>query len=158
MKLTELESLAEGLEEEAHLVVWQAAGRLEVVALGGETFEDAFPLPYHVQSAAAQAGMILNTTTAARLEIEKVPDDFWEELEEAQFGERLKVSVLGRAGSKYLEVYHAVSAGEEGTTERLDELKLTEGELFKVAHWIREQTLFDHRSGDVMLAILNRLS
>lgn len=158
MKYAELKSLEEGLAEEAHLVVWQGADRFEVVAIRGEGFEDAFPLPLDVQSAAAEAGMILDTTTAARLEIEKMPADFWEELEEKQFGERLKVSVLGRAGRKYLEIYHAVSLGDEDATGVLDGLKLTESELFKVAQWMREQTLFDHRSGDLIMKILTRLS
>jgi len=78
MKLPELESLAGGLEEEAHLVIWEEAGRLEVVAVKGDVFEDAFPLPFHVQSAAAEAEMILDTTTAARLEIEQMPEDFFD--------------------------------------------------------------------------------
>ena len=158
MKFPELETLAKGLEKEAHLVVWQGVDRLEVVALGGEIFEDAFPLPLYVQSAAAEAGMILDTTTAARLEIEKMPEDFWEGLEETKYGERLRVSVLGRAGRKYLEVYHAVSHGEGRPSGMLDELALTEEELFKVARWMRERALFDHRSGDVIMKILARLS
>ena len=158
MKLRELEPLAKGLEKEAHLVVWQGADRFEVVALGGEVFEDAFPLPLHVQAAAAEVGMLLDTTTAARLEIEKMPEDFWEGLEETRYGERLRVSVLGRAGRKYLEVYHAVSRGEGHSSEMLDELELTEGELLKVARWLREQALFDHRSGDVIMKILTGLA
>ena len=86
MRFPELEKLAEKLEEEAHLVVWEEAGRLEVVALRGEDFGDAFPLPIQVQSAAAEAEMILDTTTAARLEIGQMPEDFWEGLEEVSYG------------------------------------------------------------------------
>ncbi len=42
--------------------------------------------------------MILDTTTAARLEIEKMPEDFWDSLVEVCYGEFLRVSVLGRLG------------------------------------------------------------
>ncbi len=157
MKIPELERLAEGLEEAAHLVVWEAAGRIEVVALGGEAFEDAFPLPMTVQAAAAEVGMILDTTTAARLAIEQLPDDFWESLHEVEYGEQLRVSMLGRPGKKYLHVFHAVSAGEGHDLTLLEELELTESELFQVAKWMREQSLFDHHSGDVMMKILTRL-
>lgn len=157
MKLPELQSLAEELEEETHLVVWEGAGRLEVVALGGETFEDAFPLPIHVQAAAAEAKMILDTTTAARLEIEQLPDDFWEDLEEVAYSEQLRISMLGRSGQKYLSLYRAVREGADYDLEPVEALKLSEGELFKVSRWMREESLFDHQSGPVMMEILTRL-
>lgn len=157
MRIPELQKLAGELEDSAHLVVWEAVGRFEVVAVGDDGFKDAFPLPIHVQSAAADAGMILNTKTAARLEIEQLPEDFWEQLEETEYSELLKISFLGRPGRKYLEVFHAVSAGAEYDRTSLEEMKLNEVELLKVARWMREQKLFDHRSGDVMMEILTRM-
>ena len=157
MKIPELQKLAGHLEEPAHLVVWQTTDRFEVVAVGDDGFKDAFPLPFHVQSAAAEAGMILNTTTAVRLEIERLPEDFWEQLEEADYSERLKVSLLGRPGRKYLEVFHAVSAGAEYDLTSLKKVRLNEVELAKVARWMREKKLFDHRSGDVMMEILTQI-
>jgi hypothetical protein len=158
MKIPELQQLAEALEEPTHLVVWEEAGRIEVVALAGETFEDAFPLPLKVQSAAAEAGMILDTTTAARLELEQLPDDFWEALREVDYGGGLRVSMLGRPGQKYLRIFRAVRERECEDLTPLEELALTEGELLKVAQWMREQALFDHHSGDVMMEILTRVS
>lgn len=157
MMNSELQKLGEQLEAPAHLVVWEAAGRFEVVAVEDGGFNDAFPLPLHVQSAAAEAGMILNTTTAARLEIEQLPEDFWEQLAETGYGDLLTVSVLGRSGCKYLEVFHAVSAGGNYDRTGLKEMKLEEGELLKVVRWMREQKLFDHRSGDVMMEILTQI-
>ncbi|MFT6180720.1 MAG: hypothetical protein ACI9NQ_000674 [Paracoccaceae bacterium] len=157
MKLPELQNLSEGLEEEAHLVVWEGAGRLEIVALRGEIFEDAFPLPIHVQAAAAEAEMILDTTTAARLALEQLPDDFWEDLREVTYGERLRVSMLGRAGQKYLFLYRAVREGADHDLAPIQEMALTELELFKVSRWMREESLFDHQSGDAMMTILTRL-
>jgi len=157
MKIPELQQLAEVLQEPAHLVVWEAAGRIEIVALAGEIFEDAFPLPLEVQSAAAEAGMILDTTTAARLELEQLPDDFWEALREVDYGGGLRVSMLGRSGQKYLQVFRAVREGKSEDMTLLEELALTEGELFKVARWMREQALFDHHNGDVMMKILTQL-
>ena len=157
MKLPEMQSLAGELEEDAHLVLWEEAGRLEVVALKDEVFVDAFPLPFHVQAAAAEAEMILDTTTAARLEIEKMPEDFWEGLEEFRYGDRLRVSMLGRSGKKYLSLYRAVCGGPEHDLKPTEALELRADELFKVSLWMREESLFDHKSGDVIMKILNRL-
>ncbi len=157
MQAPDFEKLAENLEEEAHLVVWEEKGRLEVVALRGEGFEDAFPLPIPVQAAAAEAEMILDTSTAARLEIEKIPEDFWEGLAEVNYGERLVVSILGRSGRKYLALYRAVREGEGYDFGELEALELSEGELLKVSRWMREESLFDHQRGDVMMEILTRL-
>jgi hypothetical protein len=36
-------------------------------------------------------------------------------------------------------------------------MALTELELFKVSRWMREESLFDHQSGDAMMTILTRL-
>ncbi|MFT6864668.1 MAG: hypothetical protein ACJAVK_003236 [Akkermansiaceae bacterium] len=155
--IPELQKLAKELEEPAHLVVWKRGDRFEVVAVKGDDFEDAFPLPMNVQSAAAEAEMILDTTTAARLEIEQMPEDFWESLVEVCYGEFLQVSILGRAGQKYLQVYHAVKAGEGHDLAPLEQLALTEGELLKVAKWIREHALFDHKKGAVIMEVLTRL-
>lgn len=157
MKLPEMEKLAEKLEEEAQLVVWEEAGRLEVVAVRGTGFEDAFPLPIHVQGAAAEAEMILDTSTAVRLEIEKLPADCWEGLEEFRYGEHLVVWVLGRSGKKYLSLYRAVREGEGTDFGKLKALELSEGELLKVSRWMREESLFDHQSGDVMMKIFTQL-
>ena len=157
MKLPALEKLGGKLEEPAHLVVWEDAGRIEVIAVAGESFQDAFPLPLHVQAAAAEAEMILDTTTAARLEIDKLPKDFWEGLEEIDYSETLRVSFLGRPGQKYLHLYRAVRKGDGEDLAPLKALALTEVELLKVTQWMREQALFEHQSGDVLMKILTRL-
>jgi hypothetical protein len=157
MKIPELQQLAKRLEEPAHLVVWEASGRIEVVALGGETFEDAFPLPLTVQSAGAEAGMILDTTTAARLELSQLPDDFWDSLLEVNYGECLRVSMLGRAGKKYLHAYRAVREGASLDQKELEELALSEFELLQIARWMREQALFGHQSGEVIMDVFTRL-
>lgn len=155
--IPELQKLAEKLEESVHLVVWNRGESFEVVAMKNDRFEDAFPLPMRVQSAAAEAEMILNTSTAARLEIEQMPEDFWESLTEISYGEFLEVSILGRSGQKYLQVFQAVNAGENHDGESLQQLELTESELFKVAKWLRQQTLFDHHQGDVLMKVLTQL-
>ena len=156
MKIPELEKLASALEEETHLVVWSEAGHMEVVAVKTERFEDAFPLPFHVQAAAAEGEMILDTTMAARIEVEKLPEDFWEGLEEVQYGENLRVSMVGRGGQKYLSLYRAVREGGEDL-KVLEEMELTEGELFRVSRWMREESLFDQASGDVLMKVLTQL-
>lgn len=157
MKIPDFSQLAKALENPVHLVVWVKATGFEVVALAGKRFQDAFPLPMTVQAAAAEIGIILDTSTAARLEIVSMPGDFWEGLEEVDCGERLKVSFLGRSGQKYLEIFHAVESGQEIDESSLDRLALTDGDLLKVARWMREKSLFDHRRGDLMMNILNQL-
>lgn len=157
MKIAELQRLSEELEEAAHLVVWISGERFEVVAIAGEAYEDAFPLPLPVQAAAAEAGLILDTSTAARLEIERMPDDFWTDLTVIDYGAQLRVSLLGRAGTKYLEVFHAVRSGDEEDRE-LPDLALDAGELLLVTRWLREEGVFDHRNGDRMMEVLTRLS
>lgn len=156
MKISELVAMAELLEEPAHLVVWKRATDFEVVAVADESFKDAFPLPLPVQAAAADAGLILDTSTAARIEIERMPDDFWEDLEAVDYGERLQVSLLGPSGAKYLEVFHAVRSSASDEVVEPD-LTLNEKELLRVARWLREEGIFDHREGDLMMEVLTRL-
>jgi hypothetical protein len=144
-----LEKLAPFLDVPAHLLVWAREDAFEVVAVRRGEWMDAFPLPLEIQSAAAEAGLILDTRTAARLEFDKIPDDFWDEIEEVEYGKKLTVSVLGRPGRKYLEVYRGVSSGEI-----TNDLRLYDGELLKVTRWLREQGLFDHRQGDQLMEVL----
>ena len=87
MKILELSQLAEKLDQFFHLVIWEKKDGFEVVAIVTEDFQDAFPLPMKVQAAAAEMGVFLDTTTAARLQIENMPDDFWEEFDEGGFAE-----------------------------------------------------------------------
>lgn len=149
MKIAGLEKLAGRLSEPAHLLVWWKGGEFEVVAVKDGKWLDAFPLPGPVQEAAADAQMILDTTTAARLEIEKMPSDFWEDLEECQYGAHLCVTLLGRAGRKYLEVFQAVRTASSEAS-----MILRSDELLQVTRWFREEGLFDHRSGDVLMKVL----
>ena len=157
MRVPELAKLAEQLDEQFHLVVWQKTDGFEVVAIVADEFADAFPLPVGLQAAAAESGFLLDTTTAARLEIEDMPADFWEDLNESDYGKNLKVSTLGLSGRKYLEVFHAVKSGENSERSVLAGLDLSEGDLLKVARWLREKSLFDHRSGDLIMKILTQL-
>ena len=147
--MTALAKMADGLERPFHLLVWEKPKGFEVVAVRGEEWEDAFPLPVEVQEAAAAMEMILDTTTAARLEIGAMPEDFWEELEEVEYGSSLRVSLLGRPGRKYLEVFEAVRKEESG-----EGLSLQDEEVMKVARWIREAGIFDFRSGEVLMEVL----
>jgi hypothetical protein len=156
MRIAELQELAERLEEPAHLVVWNSRHHFEVVAVAGVAFRDAFPLPLPVQAAAAEAGLILDTSTAARIEIERMPDDFWTDLRVVDYGPTLRISMLGRAGAKYLEVFHAVRAGAENEVV-LPDLTLDPGELLQVTRWLREEGIFDHRNGDLLMEVLTRL-
>ncbi len=167
MDCEQLKKMAENLEEEIHLVLWREGARLEVVALStgehGASFDDAFPLPLAVQAAAAEAEMILDTRTAARLEIANLPEDCWEGMEELRYGECLRVSMLGRAGRKYLALYRAVresrddAGGAGGDVEALRDLELSEAELLKMSRWLRAESLFNHQSGDVMMQVLTWL-
>lgn len=157
MKILELSQLAEKLDQFVHLVIWEKKDGFEVVAIMAEEFQDAFPLPMEVQAAAAKIGMFLDTTTAARLQIENMPDDFWEEFDEVTYGKYLKVSRLGQPGRKYLEIFHVVNTGQNFERSSFNDLGLSESDLLKVARWLREQSIFDHRSGDLIMEILTQL-
>ncbi len=157
MKILELSQLAEKLDQFFHLVIWEKKDGFEVVAIMAEQFQDAFPLPMEVQAAAAKIGMFLDTTTAARLQIENMPDDFWEEFDEVTYGKYLKVSRLGQPGRKYLEIFHVVNTGQNFERSSFNDLGLSESDLLKVARWLREHSIFDHRSGDLIMEILTQL-
>ena len=150
--IAELEKLASVLEVAVHLLIWKRDDSFEVLALREDEWVDAFPLSLEIQSAAAKVEVILNTKTAACLELGKIPGDFWEGLEEVEYGENLKVSLLGRSGRKYLEVYRGVSLGEIDNGLCLDG-----DELLKVTRWLREENLFGHRQGDQLMEILAQL-
>ena len=157
MKILELSRLAEKLDAFFHLVIWERKDGFEVVATVAKEFQDAFPLPMEVQAAAAEIDMFLDTTTAAKLQIEDMPADFWEELDEITYGKYLKVSRLGQPGRKYLEIFRAVNAGKDSDRLSLNDLGLSEADLLKVARWLREQSIFDRRSGDLIMEILTQL-
>ena len=157
MKIPELLQLAEKLDEFSHLVVWEKSEGFEVLAVVVEDFQDAFPLPTGVQAAAAELGILLDTTTAARLKIEGMPAAFWEEIDEVDYGTNLKVSRLGLPGRKYLEIFHAVNSGAVFDRSSLVGFDFTEAELLNIARWLREESLFDHRRGDLLMEILTNL-
>lgn len=157
MRILELSQLGEKLDQFFHLVIWEKKDGFEVVAIVAEEVQDAFPLPMEVQAAAAKIGMFLDTTTAARLQIENMPDDFWEEFDEVTYGKYLKVSRLGQPGRKYLEIFHVVNTGQNFERSSFNDLGLSESDLLKVARWLREQSIFDHRSGDLIMEILTQL-
>jgi len=157
MKIPELLQLAEKLDEFSHLVVWEKSEGFEVLAVVVEGSQDAFPLPTGVQAAAAELGILLDTTTAARLKIEGMPAEFWEEIDEVDYGTNLKVSRLGLPGRKYLEIFQAVNSGAVFDRSSLVGFDFTEAELLNIARWLREESLFDHRRGDLLMEILTNL-
>lgn len=167
MKEDALECLGELLDEEAHLVICDEQSSLdEVIAVkqDGE-FLDAFPLPMEVQGAAIEvaeklsiAPNWLDITTAGRLELGQLPNDFWEGVEERLLGGNLTVTFLGRAGKKYLHFYRAVREEGKGDLSDLKGLALKPTELARVTQWIRVEGLFDHRSGEAIMEILSELS
>ena len=156
MRILALSQLGEKLDQFFHLVIWEKKDGFEVVAIVAEEFQDAFPLPMEVQAAAAANGMFLDTTTAAKLQIENMPADFWEDLDEVIYGEFLKVSRLGQSGRKYLEIFCAVNSGQNFDRSSLNDLGLSEADLLRVARWLREQSIFDHGSGDLIMEILTQ--
>ena len=167
MSKSALESLGEVMEEEAHLVICdEESSIVEVIAVkdGGELV-DAFPLPMNVHGAAIEVAetmslspVWLDNTTAGRLELKQLPEDLFEGVVEKTFGGKLTVSFLGRAGRKYLHFYRAVREDGKGDLEDLKRLALKPGELAQVTQWVRVEGLFDHRSGDVIMEILGKLS
>lgn len=152
--------LAQKLKEKVHLVLWKDEKSAEIIALraqGEGVWEEAFPLPLFLQAAAAELEVVLSTKMAARLDIKTVPEDFWDDLEEARYGEHLVTFTLGRAGRKYLALYRAVHEGGNYDFEILENLNLSVGELLKISHWLRKESFFDHRCGDVLMEVLTRL-
>lgn len=167
MSLSALECLGELLEEAAHLVVCDEDSSLvEVIAVKqGNELLDAFPLPMEVQGAAMEVAEKLSMkanwldiTTAGRLELKQLPEDFWEGVNERSIGGNLTVTFLGRAGRKYLHFYRAVREEGKGDLGDLKRLALKPTELAQVTQWIRVEGLFDHRSGETIMEILTELS
>lgn len=149
-----LSRIAQALEVPVHLALHELAKEgMEVVAIREEgEWRDAFPLPLEVQSAAAEVGVYLDTSTVARVELTQFPEDFWNDETEVKFGDELTVTFLGSAARKYLRVYRAVRTE---SVEHLGGENWTPAELAKVAKWLREERLFDHRSGPALMAILS---
>jgi len=146
-----LSRIAEELEVPVHLAIHVLSDEgIEVVAIreAGE-WCDAFPLPLDVQSAAAEAGVNLDTSTVARVELAQFPEDFWDDETEVRFGDELTVTFLGNAARKYLRVYRAVRTE---SVVHLGGENWTPAELVKVAKWLREERFFDHRSGPAIMA------
>ncbi|MGD1978610.1 MAG: hypothetical protein PVJ98_04395 [Akkermansiaceae bacterium] len=146
----DLEALASYVESPVHLLIWEKRRGFEVISVKEEEWTDAFPLPLEVQSAAAECGFILDTSTAARLDMAQMPGDFWEGMDEVAFGDHLIVSLLGRSGRKYLEVYRSITSGEMTSG-----LTLGSDELLLVTRWLKEQEIFDYRKGDDLMKVLS---
>ena len=148
------EQIATVLNSGVHLAVHELPnGDLEVIAIReGDQWCDPFPLPLEVQSAAAEAGVHLDTSTVARVELAQFPEEFWRDETEVRFGDELTVTFLGSSARKYLLIYRAVR------TESVESLSgeiWTPLELARVAKWFRDERLFDHRSGPAIMAALN---
>lgn len=166
MNFSALVCLGELLDEVAHLVICDEESALvEVIAMRkGNELLDAFPLPIEVQCAAVEVAQKfsmepnwLSIRTAGRLELDQLPEDFWEGAEERPVGENLTVTFLGRAGRKYLHFYRAVREEGKGDLDDLKRLALKPPELAQVTQWIRVEGLFDHRSGETIMKILTEL-
>ena len=167
MNFSALVCLGGLLDEAAHLVICDEESSLvEVIAMKrGNELLDAFPLPMEVQGAAVEVVQKfsmepnwLNIMTAGRLELDQLPEDFWEGVEERPVGENLTVTFLGRAGRKYLHFYRAVREEGKGDLDDLNRLALKPPELAQVTQWIRVEGLFDHRSGETIMEILTELN
>ena len=149
-----LQKVSETLAEPLHVAIHELdGGGIEVVAVRQENgWVDAFPLPMELLSAAGEAGILLDTSTVARVELARFPVDFWDDLTERCFGGNLTITVLGRSARKYLAIYRAVRTE---TTDHLQAESWTGPELARVAKWLREEQLFDHRSGPAIMAALD---
>lgn len=149
----DLESIGAYLEEEMVLAICPFDDcRFEVVAMRkGQRWEDVFPLPFELQNAAGEAGVLLENRLAARLELEKFPNDFWDDEETVTYGRFLEVIVLGRSAQKYVRVFRAVS-GE--LLKSVSDFGFSQLELTKVARWMRDSELFDHRDGTSVMSVL----
>jgi hypothetical protein len=86
-----------------------------------------------------------------------MPAEFWEEIDEVDYGTNLKISRLGLPGRKYLEIFQAVNSGAVFDRSSLVGFDFTEAELLNIARWLREESLFDHRRGDLLMEILTNL-
>ena len=167
MNAKALECLGDLLEEDAHLVICdEESSLIELIAAkDGDELIDVFPLPMGVLGAAMEVAekmtlspTWLDNTTAGRLQVEQFPEEIWNETSEALYGEKLKVTFLGRPGQKYFHFYRAVREEGKGDLGELKRLELTPPELAQVTKWIRVEGLFDRRSGEVIMEILGELS
>ncbi len=151
--------IAATLESPVHLAVCDdEVEQIEVIAIREDSeWQDAFPLPIDLQSAAADAEMILDTTSAVRINPSQLPADFWDSSKIKSYGDNLTLTVLARAGRKYLHFFRAVRE-EQKDPASLRALALSQAELSQLSLWIREHAFFNHQKGDYIMRLLLILS
>ncbi len=109
-------------------------------------------LPEPVRAAAEQVGAELglksgwlNTATALfSIDLESYPPDVWPNLDEKDYGSRLKVSFLGRKGLIYFKFYAAIDperARRKADREDLVQLAPTREEAINAVGWLKKNGL-----------------
>lgn len=104
----------------------------------------AFPLPAALKEASAdvarQLGLIedwLNANTSLFFpDLATLPASFWSDLHDHEFGERLRVSFIGRTGQILLKLYAVCGRDEMRDWGDLMALAPTEQEATAAAQWI----------------------
>jgi hypothetical protein len=89
--------------------------------------------------------------------LDVIPGKTLQDLEEIEFGHRLRVSMLGREAQIYLKSYTIANRTELRDESDLRALQPSACEIREVAAWMVEQQLMNGAGSDAMIANLNRI-
>lgn len=92
--------------------------------------------------------------------LESYPSEFWSETEVREYGERLTVSYIGRAGLIYLKFHAAVDSSRKRHEVDVDDLRLLQPsreETVRVLGWMGEEELIHVGNAEALKELLTTL-
>ena len=136
-------------------IISRTTGDLDILARRGEVdgeIIDARPLPESLISAAEKVAVELrlapnwlNASAALfAIPLRSYPGEFWEDRIEKSFGERLRISFIGRSGQLYLKFHAAIDSKRRKRPADLSDLKAlspSASETERVVRWLFHENL-----------------
>ncbi len=135
-------------------VISRSTKDVDVLALRGEIDGEigaAWPLPEELKEAVAEVAVELGlpsvwmNASAALLigPLDELPAEVWADLREEAYGQRLRISYVGRAGQIPLKLHAALDRREPRDLDDLRALAPTADECRRALFWIRKTTTMD---------------
>lgn len=152
-------------------IISRTTGDVDILARRGEVdgeIIDARPLPDFLISAAEKvaaefrlAPNWLNASAALfSTPLRSYPEEFWQDRIEKSFGERLRISFIGRSGQLYLKLHAAVDPERRKRADDLSDLKAlspSASETERVVRWLFRENLVSEGENPLVVEVLESL-
>jgi hypothetical protein len=149
-------------------IVSRVTKDVDVLARRGEVDGEligAWPLPDAVKEAVAEvatelrlpANWLNSSASLLMIPLEDLPAELWSELQEREFGRRLRIGFVGRVGQIHLKMFAAIGRVEKRDVDDLLALVPTAEECGRVVKWLRSCRLLDATKENRLAEVLKKM-